>query len=277
MVRLLFIILCVLSFNCFANERNDIPNCYQYSHLQQFQPHAQGRELVILIDQTVHVPTSIKQNIWEKVVRWAQPGDHIILYQFSALLKDKYLQRVYDGTLAPLLTDKSIRDNLGLDSLKQLDQCLIEQKQFFAKQIGQTMAKSYSIDGDNIAKSEIINSLQQVNQDIKNHPQQLNRRYLVISDMLENSDFDSFYRNNAIRNLSPDMEMKQISSLELTTDFEGSPIYVVGAGLIASQHGNNYRSGKIMQNLEKFWSKWMTNSNGKLVYFGAPDLNIDLQ
>jgi len=277
MVRLLFIILCVLSFNCFANERNDIPNCYQYSHLQQFQPHAQGRELVILIDQTVHVPTSIKQNIWEKVVRWAQPGDHIILYQFSALLKDKYLQRVYDGTLAPLLTDKSIRDNLGLDSLKQLDQCLIEQKQFFAKQIGQTMAKSYSIHGDNIAKSEIINSLQQVNQDIKNHPQQLNRRYLVISDMLENSDFDSFYRNNAIRNLSPDMEMKQISSLELTTDFEGSPIYVVGAGLIASQHGNNYRSGKIMQNLEKFWSKWMTNSNGKLVYFGAPDLNIDLQ
>lgn len=277
MVRLLFIILCVLSFNCFANERNDIPNCYQYSHLQQFQPHAQGRELVILIDQTVHVPTSIKQNIWEKVVRWAQPGDHIILYQFSALLKDKYLQRVYDGTLAPLLTDKSIRDNLGLDSLKQLDQCLIEQKQFFAKQIGQTMAKSYSIDGDNIAKSEIINSLQQVNQDIKNHPQQLNRRYLVISDMLENSDFDSFYRNNAIRNLSPDMEMKQISSLGLTTDFEGSPIYVVGAGLIASQHGNNYRSGKIMQNLEKFWSKWMTNSNGKLVYFGAPDLNIDLQ
>jgi len=277
MVRLLFIGLLVFSFNCFANVRNDIPSCYQYTHLQQYQPHAQGRELVILIDQTVHVPTSIKQNIWEKVVRWAQPGDHVILYQFSALLKDKYLQRVYDGTLAPLLTDKSIRDNLGLDSLKQLDQCLVEQKEFFAKQIGQVMAKSYSIDGDNIAKSEIINSLQQVNQDIKNHPQQLNRRYLLISDMLENSDFDSFYKNNAIRNLSPDSEMKKISSQGLTTDFEGSPVYVVGAGLIASQHGNNYRSGKIMQNLEEFWSKWITSSNGKLVYFGAPDLNIDLQ
>ncbi len=277
MLRVFCAGLLMVSLSSLAQVRNDIPNCYQYSHLQQYQSHAEGRELIILIDQTVQVPTPIKQNIWQKVVRWAQPGDHIVLYQFSAQLKDKYLQRAYDGRLDPQLTDRSVRDNIGLDSLKHLDQCIVEQKAYFAKQIGQVMAKSYSAVGDNIAKSEIIYSLQQVNQEINNPSDHANRRYLIVSDMLENSDFDSFYHNNAIRNLAPEQEIKKITSLGLTTDFGQSPVYIVGAGLIASQKGINYRSGKIMQNLEKFWSQWISSSNGKLVYFGSPDMNVDLQ
>jgi hypothetical protein len=259
-----------------AADRNDIPSCYDYAKLSQYRPANSGRELVVIIDQTVKVPLQIKNASWQQIMRFSQPGDHVVLYQFSALLQNNFMQRLFDGRLEPLLTDKKIRDNQGMESLKNLDKCLSEQKQYFASALGGLMAKSFAEKGDNIAKSEILDSLKRISHDLE-QDEKASRTLFLISDMLENSAFDSFYRNNALRLLSPEKELQQVKQQNLLADFAGAKVFVAGAGLIDTDAKNNYRSGKIIQQLEIFWRDYFTASNAELVSFGAPALNVDLQ
>lgn len=259
-----------------AVERNDIPSCYDYAHLSQYRPASSGRELVVVIDQTVKVPLEIKNASWQQILRFSQPGDRVVLYQFSALLQNNFMQRLFDGRLEPLLVDKTIRDNQGMESLKKLDKCLVDQRQYFAKSFGALMAKSFAEQGDNIAKSEILDSLKRISHDLQSDAT-TTRTLFVISDMLENSAFDSFYRNNALRLISPEKTLQQVKQQNLLTDFSGAKVFVAGAGLIDTDAKNNYRSGKILQQLEAFWRDYFTASNAVLVSFGAPALNVDLQ
>ncbi|GJB35432.1 hypothetical protein KAM367_45340 [Aeromonas caviae] len=40
---------------------------------------------------------------------------------------------------------------------------------------------------------------------------------------------------------------------------------------------NGYRSDKMIQNLETFWSQYFSRSNGQLVAFGHPELTVAVQ
>jgi hypothetical protein len=258
-----------------AASRNDIPACYDFAKLSHYRPADSGRELVIIIDQTVKVPREIKNASWQQILRFTQPGDRVVLYQFSALLQNNFMQRLFDGRLDPLLADKKIRDSLGMESLKSLDQCLGQQKVYFGKTIGGLMAKSFAEQGDNIAKSEILDSLKRISDDLA-QDNAASRTIFLISDMLENSAFDSFYRNNTMRLISPDKVLQRVKQQNLLTDFRGAKVFIAGAGLIDTAAKNNYRSGKMLQQLEAFWRGYFTASNAEVVSFGAPALNVDL-
>nr|WP_194716305.1 hypothetical protein [Pantoea agglomerans] len=258
-----------------AASRNDIPACYDFAKLSHYRPADSGRELVIIIDQTVKVPREIKNASWQQILRFTQPGDRVVLYQFSALLQNNFMQRLFDGQLDPLLADKKIRDSLGMESLKSLDQCLGQQKVYFGKTIGSLMAKSFAEQGDNIAKSEILDSLKRISDDLA-QDKAASRTIFLISDMLENSAFDSFYRNNTMRLISPDKVLQLVKQQNLLTDFRGAKVFVAGAGLIDTEAKNNYRSGKMLQQLEAFWRGYFTASNAEVISFGAPALNVDL-
>ncbi|WP_113626410.1 hypothetical protein [Pectobacterium peruviense] len=259
-----------------AAERNDIPSCYSFAKLDQHRPADSGRELVVIVDQTVKVPVDLKKSIWNQVVRYVQPGDHVVMYQFSALLQDNYMKRVFDGKLEMPFTDHKVRNSLGMDSLKSLDGCLVQQRQFFAQNIGKKMAESFADRGDNIAKSEIMDSLKHIGDDLKETPAS-SKTILLVSDMLENSEFGSFYSNNSIRLLEPEKEMARAGKQNLVADFTGANVYIAGAGLIDTDSKNNYRSGKIMQQLEIFWRQYFAASKATVVSFGAPELTVDLK
>jgi len=276
MKTLLALMLVGIGFVTQAAERNDIPSCYSFARLNEHRPAESGRELVVIIDQTVKVPVELKKSVWKQVLRYTQPGDHVILYQFSALLQDKYMKREFDGKLEMPLTEQKTRNSLGMDSLKSLDGCLQQQQQFFAQTIGKRMATSFAAQGDNIAKSEILDSLKRISDDLKNDPAH-SKTLLIISDMLENSAFGSFYSNNQIRLLAADREMARVTKQNLLADFAGARVYVAGAGLIDSDAKNNYRSGKIMQQLEIFWRDYFAASQATVVSFGAPELTVDLK
>lgn len=276
MRTLVALMLAAWSLSATAAERNDIPSCYSFARLDEHRPAYSGRELVIIIDQTVKVPTELKKSVWQQVLRYTQPGDHVMLYQFSALLQDNYMKRVFDGKLETPFTDQKARNSLGMDSLKSLDGCLLQQKQFFAKTIGSKMAGAFADKGDNIAKSEIMDSLKRISDDLKSAPAQ-QKTLLLVSDMLENSDFGSFYSNNQIRLLTPEKEMARVKHQNLLADFGGAQVYIAGAGLIDTDAKNNYRSGKIMQQLEAFWRDYFAASQAEVVSFGAPELTVDLR
>ncbi|WGL28479.1 hypothetical protein OWC53_02480 [Pectobacterium brasiliense] len=270
--------LLLLGVTCVAQaaERNDIPSCYSFAKLDQYRPADSGRELVVIVDQTVKVPVDLKKSVWNQVVRYVQPGDHVVMYQFSALLQDNYMKRVFDGKLEMPFTDQKVRNSLGMDSLKSLDGCLVQQRQFFAQNIGKKMAESFAERGDNIAKSEIMDSLKRIGDDLK-EASAASKTILLVSDMLENSEFGSFYSNNSIRLLEPEKEMARAGKQNLVADFAGANVYIAGAGLIDTDSKNNYRSGKIIQQLEVFWRQYFAASKATVVSFGAPELTVDLK
>ncbi|MBN3051225.1 hypothetical protein H4F45_06990 [Pectobacterium brasiliense] len=270
--------LLLLGVTCVSQavERNDIPSCYSFAKLDQHRPTDSGRELVVIVDQTVKVPVELKKSVWNQVVRYVQPGDHVVMYQFSALLQDNYMKRVFDGKLEMPFTDQKVRNSLGMDSLKSLDGCLVQQRQFFAQNIGKKMAESFAERGDNIAKSEIMDSLKRIGDDLK-ETSAASKTILLVSDMLENSEFGSFYSNNSIRLLEPEKEMARAGKQNLVADFTSANVYIAGAGLIDTDSKNNYRSGKIMQQLEAFWRQYFTASKATVVSFGAPELTVDLK
>lgn len=276
MKHCLALLLLGISTAVTAAPRNDIPSCYDYAHMPQYRPAETGRELVIIVDQTVTVPLELKKSTWNQVLRFVQPGDHVMLYQFSALLQDNYMKRVFDGRLEMPFTDQKTRNGIGMDSLKSLDGCLVQQQQFFAKTLGGHMAASFADSQTRIAKSEILDSLKHIASDLQHSPSS-QTTVLLISDMLENSDFDSFYRQQSIRELSPKDELQRVTRQGLLADFGGANVYVAGAGLIDINAKNSYRSGKVLQQLKAFWQAYFEASNAKLMGFGTPELTVDLR
>lgn len=258
-----------------ADERNDIPACYPYAQLSQQQPGPSGRELVVIIDETVPMSQALQRSAWDSAMRYVQPGDSIRLYQFSAFLQDHYMKLLFAGQLDSPLQGK-VRNSIGSKSLKQLDSCLQQQATFFQKTFGQRFVAGFGKPGVDIARSEIFGSLSKITEDFAERPVR-ERVVLLVSDMLENSDFSSFYQNNRIRDIDPDSELSKVQQKNLLADFAGARIYVHGAGLVVGNAKGAYRSGSTLQRLEKFWGNYLQASNGTLVAFGAPQLTTDLR
>lgn len=258
-----------------ADERNDVPACYPYAQLTHHQPAPSGRELVVIIDETVPMSQALKRSAWDSAMRYVRPGDSIRLYQFSAFLQDHYMKLLFAGQLDSPLQGK-VRNSIGSKSLKQLDGCLQQQAAFFQKTFGQHFAAGFGKPGVDIARSEILGSLRRITGDFAERPVR-ERVVLLVSDMLENSDFSSFYQSNRIRDIDPGNELNKVRQKNLLADFAGARVYVHGAGLVAGDAKGAYRSGSTLQRLERFWGDYLQASDGSLAAFGAPQLTTDLR
>jgi len=214
-----------------ATERNDIPSCYAWAKLQAQQPAPSGRELVVIIDQTVQMNEALQRSAWDHVVRYVRPGDSVRLYQFSAFLQDHYLRLQFAGLLESPLEGR-VRNRIGMNSLKQLDNCLAQQTGFFRQHFGQQFASSFGDPDTDIARSEILSSLQKIGADMATRPMP-DRVVLLISDMLENSNVTSFYRSGRVRDINPQAELDKARTFP--ADFAGARFYVHGAGLVGGQ------------------------------------------
>lgn len=257
-----------------AGERNDIPSCYDAAKMSEARPAGTGRELIVVIDETLQLPKELQESAYQHVLRFVQPGDSVRLYQFSAYLAGRYFSMPFAGQLERPLTGKT-RDSIAMNLLKQLDTCLTQQQGFFRKTFGQQMLKSFGSASTDIARSEIFSALKQIGNDAGGH-EAGERVLLLVSDMLENSDFGSFYSNNRIRDIKPEDELGKVEKQALFADLRGARVFVLGAGLVPHEVKHGYRSGKTMQALEAFWREYFARSNASLEAFGAPSLTTDL-
>lgn len=270
-----FCALLLLPLMAVAGERNDIPDCYSYAKVSEFRPAETGRELTVIIDQTIPMPESIQKASWAQIQRFVKPGDHVRLYSFSAYLPGQFMQLRFAGALNAGI-EETVRDRVGMQSLRAFDVCLKEQRSFFDKTLGKVFVTTLRDASEEISRSEIFHSLREIGKDLGQEPAR-ERVVLLISDMLENSDFGSFYANNRIRDLQPEAELKRVTDKGLFADLQGARVYVVGAALLTKDVKQAYRSGKTIQALEDFWKGYFAGSNAQLVAFGAPSLNVDLK
>ncbi|ELM3616230.1 hypothetical protein RYR54_001870 [Aeromonas sobria] len=258
-----------------AKERNDIPDCYQYAGLTSNKPEFQGRDFIIVVDETTPLPDAQKREALAHVLRFVQPGDKVKQFRFSAFLPDSHLGMEFAGELQSS-PEQAVREDIGTNSLKKLDQCLAKQQQFFKVQIAKHMGSSFGDATKDINKSEIVFSLKQIG-DAWKHSASAEKVMFIVSDMLENSDYTSFYKNNQIRQIDPSKEMEKVTAANLKASLQDVRVYVAGAGLVPSSSKTGYRSGKTVQLLELFWGDYFNASGASLEAFGAPSLTQDIQ
>lgn len=272
------LMIAALAMPCIAlaNERNDLQSCYETAQLPELKPPSSGRELIVVVDQTVPVPEDIQKQAWGQITRFVQPGDSIKLYSFSAFLPGEYLRLIYAGKL-----DKNVgedaRDDASARKLRTLDQCLARQPKDFETGFGKLFVKSLRDARQDIPRSEIMNALRNIGDDIRTGEQTHDHVVFLISDMLENSDYTSFYAKNQIKNLVVADELKKARTHNLFADLSGARVYVAGAGLLTDGIKQSYRSGKTMDGLNEFWAGYFSLSNASLSGFGTPSLGGDLK
>jgi len=258
-----------------AAERNDVPDCYAYAQLQQYRPKPSGRELVVIIDQTTPLTEDLRNTAIRAALRFVRPGDNVLIYQCSAYMAENYMRLPFEGMIE-LPIKGELRNEVGMESLEKLDHCLLQQQQFFVRTFTDKFNASVGTPATDIAKSEILLSLHEIATDLSKRPV-AKRDILLVSDMLENSDFDNFYARGSVRDLRPDAELKKVEANHLFADFGGAHVYVHGAGLVPSTSHDGYRSGVAIKALESFWRQYFKRSNAELEAFGAPTLTTDIQ
>ncbi len=277
-MRLAKAMILALALPCavLAAERNDLQSCYDRNGMADIKPAGTGRELVVIIDQTIPMPEDLQRSSWGQIDRFVQPGDHVKLYTFSAFLPGEYLRQAYAGELDMPL-EGAARDDANMRKLRSLDQCLTTQKKAFEAGFGKLFVKSLRDARQDIPKSEIMNSLHTVGEDMRREQGVNDRVVFLISDMLEHSDYTSFYASNQIKQLNVANELKLAESKGLFADLQGARVYVSGAGLVTDSVKQAYRSGKTMDSLNQFWTQYLGASNATLEGFGTPSLSSDLR
>ncbi|MFJ4393513.1 hypothetical protein [Pseudomonas sp. NPDC089396] len=277
-MRLAKALILALALPCaaLAAERNDLQSCYARNGLVDIKPAGSGRELVVIIDQTIPMPEDLQRSSWGQIDRFVQAGDRVRLYTFSAFLPGEYQRLVYAGELdMPLQGD--VRDDVNMRKLRGLDQCLAAQKKAFQAGFGGLFVKGLREARQDIPKSEIMNTLRRVGEDMSKEQGVEERVVYLISDMLEHSDYTSFYAANQIKQLNVGNELKLAQSKGLYADLQGARVYVSGAGLVTDAVKHAYRSGKTMDALNDFWAQYLNASNATLEGFGTPSLSTDLR
>jgi hypothetical protein len=275
MLRNILVAAVLLPAAALAAERNDMASCYETAKLTEYKPAPSGRQLVVIVDQTIKMPEDIQRSTWQKIDRFVQAGDQVKLYTFSAFVPGEYMRLLADVTLDVPPAEK-VRNEMAMSSLRQLDACLGVQKPAFVRGFGGLFVKAMRDANNDNPKSEILHALREVGSDMAQQ-QARERIVFLISDMLENSDYASFYANSAIQNLNVGQEIKKATDKGLFSDLSGARVYVAGAGLVTDSIKQKYRSGKTMDLLNEFWASYFQKSNAKLEAFGAPMLNVDLR
>lgn len=259
-----------------AAERNDVPSCYSQARIDEFRSAPSGRMLTVVVDQTTPLTTDLQRTAWNHIKRFMKPGDKIRLYSFSAYLDGHYTRLRYAGELEQPIDPKVLGD-VPMMSTRKFEGCLKGQQtamfQTFGKAFASVMGKSSS----DIPRSEILFSLKSIGEDTAKAQNVNEHVILLVSDMLEYSDFGSFYTAGGIRQIEPAVEMAKVEKQNLLTDFSGARVYVHGAAFVPTTAKNGYRSGKMIQNLEGFWRTYFEKSNATLNGFGNPELTIAIE
>lgn len=254
-----------------AHAQGAIPTCYN-STVTAVSSQA-ALELFVLIDQTTLLDTNLQQAVANQVRPFLAPGNAFSVVVFSAFMQGKYTQVLASGHLDAALS-KEQRNAAPKSVLAKFDQCFTRQPQQAAQVLGAALRSGFGGSSTDVQKSDILASLKDISSKVRQSSSK-EKVVLLVSDMLENSSVTSFYANNAIRKIDPPKEMQLVSKGQFLADFDGARIYVLGAGLLSASGKSSqqkYRDPKTMQALSSFWQEFFSQSNGKLLEVGTPDL-----
>ncbi|MCB9989311.1 MAG: hypothetical protein H6868_08290 [Rhodospirillales bacterium] len=262
-----------------ANARDDLGSCTQiiapYVAAQDSSA-APGRELFVLIDQTVVPDDKLKSELVQKILRFLQPGDRLSVATFSAFAKGHYTELVFAGTFDRGLPENQ-RGDVPIKKARAFDRCLQVQQQKGKALITAKLQQSFTGDGEtyDFDNTELIGALQTLSYDLIGKSQASKKTLLIFSDMLENSPVVSVFSKGSVRIINPDIELAKVKKADQLPALTGTAVYVIGAGWLKG--GKLYQDSRKLRPLRRFWEQLFAASGAALAGYGEPMLLTDLR
>ncbi|MDE1210186.1 hypothetical protein [Vibrio aestuarianus] len=275
MIKTIALVVTMAAFAAVGNasERNDIPSCYDYAQLSEYKPSQPNREIFVIVDKTVNLDINLKKSVHQQLQHFNQSGDKVTIVTFSALAQGDYTDIVFSGLFESGLSSEQ-RNSMNRMKLKKLEHCL-DQQRGAINSAHKLLASAFPTEQDSYPKTELVGTILNLSTDLVARSNADRKIVLVVSDMLENSDSLSFYRQGSVYIPSASDALATIDKAGFKGDFDHSDIYVIGAGFI--EGAKRYSSQKSVNELESFWRSVITKNNGQLRQFGKPSLLTQIQ
>lgn len=256
----------------YGQARDDFPTCYGMLG-DTYQAKPAERELFVIVDQTLVYDLTLKRHVHDKVTKFIRPGDRITLLTFSAYAKGRYDQMTLTGQLDQLLTDDD-RYNVNKTKLRKFDSCIGNQQSFALMKINQALKEALEGGSTELPRTELLGAMGNFSQSIFGNTSAGKRSILLVSDMMENSDQISFYKNGGVDNLDPEGTLRKVKNENLLANLNDASVNVIGAGLSGSK---GYLSANTLTRMRTFWEGYIEASGGQLVGWGQPQLLVPLE
>lgn len=262
----LSVVLLTYSISATAGQGDDFKSCYSIMGGDILSKPASD-ELFVLIDHTIELDNRMKGKVRKKILDFIDSGKKISIITFSTYNDDHYTKRLVEGQLDFPLTEEE-RNATGKTVLKKFDHCLVKQEKHGRALIDKALVEGLAGQNKDIPNSEILINLQRIAESMIANSEVPNKRILIVSDMIENSDIMSFYSSGKVALDTPNESIGKLKQADVIADFSKSDVYVFGAG-----HGaKGYKRGGQMRKLNNFWKTYFTQSNASLKGWGQPEL-----
>src|SRR5215469_5008586 len=199
--------------------RNDIPSC-RAAYFHQQSPSL--RDLIIAVDRTVSLGPSLREDAVDRILRAIRPGDHLVIVTFSGLTKEEFTRVEFDGRVDVAATENELETELPAAKIGDATQCFKYQLAFADKAVRTKLTTILGSPLDDAKRSEILRALATISAQMLSADKTPTKVVVVISDMLEFSDFASFYRDRRLRAINPTATLNAAKKARLLGAFNGA-------------------------------------------------------
>lgn len=256
MVKIIVAIMFMVSIG-FSSQCERLFNEYGEKTLQ--------RELFVIVDKSTPFPEDIQKNALISVLSIVKPQTAVALFTFSEFSKGKYLDFV-DRYFFPSPLKEDVENSMGRSKVKTYNDCFKAYSDGLREKLASDMFANFrKLDGsESSSRSEIYYSLKDIARNAITISPAKEKIVFLLSDMLENSSYTSFYKVKKLADLDLEKELNIIDKNELFPDFDGATVIAIGAGIVEN---NTYRDGRDRETLRKFWEEYFKKSNANLYRF----------
>ena len=264
-VALLLLVDLAGAANAAAND------CYEQARIP-VDKRVQRSHTIVLLDETTVFDQNQRQHIVERLMPILAEGSTTEIIAFSAFSQGRYADPKISIKLAAPL-DEATRMDIRKNNLKDFDVCLLISGKRARTKLAEVLGQYFNDSSSELARSDILGVLKEIGDNVMPRMLVKDKRIVLVSDMLENSDVSSFYAKGMPREIKPADELARAKAKGMLSDLRHAKIWVIGAGIVPTdgkKGAQSYRSGAVMASLKDFWSRYFEESNGKLMGFGQP-------
>lgn len=274
MKKIVFIIMTVFIGNLFANNwscRENLKIDEEFLKNDKY-----NKEVYLLIDESTYFSKKDKEDIIKKVSPFITQNTRINIDSFSEYSRTRKNKDLGTFYIYSDMTEDE-EDDISRSKVRKLEHCLNEAKKYAYKGIQKALDEGVRKKGTNLKKSEILKNLKVYSKNNIRFSKAKRKIVIILSDMLENSDYTSFYKNGKLKKLDINKELSIAKKHRLFGKFADAEIYVYGMGLIeVNSDKKEARNAFIMDNLIEFWDEYFIESGGKPIGLDSSIMNFDL-
>src|ERR1700753_1808375 len=133
-----------------------------------------------------------------------RPGDHVALVTFSGLTQQEFTSIQFEGTVDLPASDSELQSGIPAKQVAAAKLCFTNQLKFVRNRVHGKLISLLDTPLNDARRSEILRALSTISAQMVTASPAARKIVVVISDMLEHSDFASFYRNRQLRRIEVD-------------------------------------------------------------------------